>query len=254
MLADVLALTGIVERSGQGMDVIFRLTLSEGKRMPDYKKTDDYQVVAILSARVNNPGFSLFINSIQQELPENQKLSVFDILTFCDIKDGLQPKDKDIAKKLLSMGYLEKRGKTSAIRYILPRRYYEMTNNLVEYSGLTDWDDQQVLAVLLPFLNKYGKAKKSEIAGIIGPHISDTQLRRTIERLSQPGGPLIKTGKTTNTVYSLSPEFRGQINLLQEATRISLDNILKDNDTDSIAGDVPNDGTSDGTSDGTKSK
>lgn len=246
LLADVLALTGIVERSGQGMDVIFRLTLSEGKLMPDYNKTDDYQVVAILSARVKDPGFCLFINSIQQELPENQKLSVFDILTFCDVKDGLQPKDKEIAKKLLSMGYLEKRGKTSAIRYILPRRYYELTNNLVEYSGLTDWDDQQVLAVLLPFLTKYGKAKKSDIAGVIGSHISETQLRRIIERLSQPGGPLIKTGKTTNTVYSLSPEFRGQMSLLQEATRIGLTHILKGQNDNNTINDIPNDGTSDG--------
>ncbi len=246
LLADVLALTGIVERSGQGMDVIFRLTLSEGKQMPDYNKTDDYQVVAILSARVKDPGFCLFINSIQQELPENQKLSVFDILTFCDIKDGLQPKDKEIAKKLLSMGYLEKRGKTSAIRYILPRRYYELTNNLVEYSGLTDWDDQQVLAVLLPFLTKYGKAKKSDIAGVIGSHISETQLRRVIERLSQRGGPLVKTGKTTNTVYSLSPEFRDQMSLLQEATRIGLTQILKGQDDSNIINDSPNDGISDG--------
>lgn len=82
LLADVLAATGIVERSGQGMDVIFRLTLSEGKQTPDYSKTNDYQVTAILSATVKDPGFALFIKSIQQELPENQKLSVFDVLTF----------------------------------------------------------------------------------------------------------------------------------------------------------------------------
>lgn len=250
LLADVLALTGIVERSGQGMDVIFRLTLSEGKRKPDYKKTDDYQVVAILSARVKDPGFALFINSVQQELPENQKLSVFDILTFCDIKEGLQPKDKENAKKLFSMGYLEKRGKTSAIRYILPRRYYELTNNIAEYSGLTDWDDQQVLAVLLPFLSKYGKAKKSDIARVIGPHISDTQLRRTIERLSKSGGPLVKNGKTTNTVYSLSPEFRGQMDLLQEATRIGLTHILKGEDSQTIRHLDTKDYSSDGTNDG----
>lgn len=250
LLADVLALTGIVERSGQGMDVIFRLTLSEGKRKPDYKKTDDYQVVAILSAIVKDPGFALFINSIQQELPENQKLSVFDILTFCDIREGLQPKDKEIAKKLLSMGYLEKRGKTSAIRYILPRRYYELTNNLAEYSGLTDWDDQQVLAVLLPFLTKYGKAKKADIAGVIGSHISETQLRRTIERLSKPGGPLVKAGKTTNTVYSLSPEFRGQMSLLQEATRIGLTHILKGEDSQTARHPDTKDSSSDGINDG----
>lgn len=228
LLTDVLASTGIVERAGQGMDIIFRLTLSEGKQQPDYHKSDDYQVVAILSSVVKDPGFALFIKTIQEELPENQKLSVFEILAFCEIKEGHLPKDKEIAKKLVNMGYLEKRGKTSAIRYILPRRYYELTNNLTEYSGLTDWDDQQVLAVLIPYFNKYGKAKKRDIAKLIGSHISETQLRRTIERLTVKGGPLIKNGKTTNTVYSLSPSFKGQMELIQEATRIGLNQIIKD--------------------------
>ena len=121
-----------------------------------------------------------------------------------------------------------------------------MTNNLAEYSGLTDWDDQQVLAVLLPFLSKYGKAKKSDISSIIGSHISDTQLRRTIERLTHPGGPLIKTGKTTNTVYSISPEFKGQMSLLQEATRIGLTRILKGQDDKETSEEDRSDGISDG--------
>ena len=227
------------------MDVIFRLTLSEGKQKPDYCKTDDYQVVAILSSTVKDPGFALFIKSIQQELPENQKLSVFDILAFCAIKDGRQPQDKETAKRLLSLGYLEKRGKTSAIKYILPRRYYELTNTLSEYSALTDWDDDQVFAVLLPYLTKYGKAKKSDIVKLIGSHISETQLRRIIERLSVPGGPLVKTGKTTNTMYSISPDFQGRMNLLNEATRIGLNHILKEQSVNESASDGTIDGIDD---------
>lgn len=242
LLTDVLASTGIVERAGQGMDIIFRLTLSEGKQRPDYHKSDDYQVVAVLSSVVKDPGFALFIKTIQEELPENQKLSVFDILAFCEIKEGLIPKDKEIAKKLVNLGYLEKRGKTSAIRYILPRRYYELTNNLTEYSGLTDWDDQQVLAVLIPYLTKYGKAKKGDIAKLIGSHISETQLRRTIERLTVKGGPLIKNGKTTNTVYSLSPSFKGQMDLIQEATRIGLNQIIKEQENNKNSTDGITDG------------
>ena len=172
LLADVLAKTGIVERSGQGMDIIFRLTLSEGKQKPDYGKTDDYQVTAILSAVVKEPAFALFIQAIQQELPENQKLSVFDIMTFSAIREGKQPWDKDIAKRLYELGYLEKRGKTSAVRYIMPRRYYELTGNMTEYSNLIDWDDEQVWAVLFPYLNKYGKAKKNRHIQVVDePHI-----------------------------------------------------------------------------------
>lgn len=229
LLADVLAATGIVERSGQGMDVIFRLTLSEGKQTPDYSKTNDYQVTAILSATVKDPGFALFIKSIQQELPENQKLSVFDVLTFCAIREGKQPKDKEIAKRLYSMGYLEKRGKTSAIRYILPRRYYELTGNQSEYSELTDWDDEQIWSVLFRYLKKYGTAKKTDIAKLIGQHISDSQLRRLLERLSEgPNPPLIKEGKTRNLTYSLSKDYLGQVDLLNEATRRGLSQMTQE--------------------------
>ena len=229
LLADVLAATGIVERSGQGMDVIFRLTLSEGKQTPDYSKTNDYQVTAILSATVKDPGFALFIKSIQQELPENQKLSVFDVLTFCAIREGKQPKDKKIAKRLYSMGYLEKRGKTSAIRYILPRRYYELTGNQSEYSELTDWDDEQIWSVLFRYLKKYGTAKKTDIAKLIGQHISDSQLRRLLERLSEgPNPPLIKEGKTRNLTYSLSKDYLGQVDLLNEATRRGLSQMIQE--------------------------
>ena len=229
LLADVLAATGIVERSGQGMDVIFRLTLSEGKQTPDYSKTNDYQVTAILSATVKDPGFALFIKSIQQELPENQKLSVFDVLTFCAIREGKQPKDKEIAKRLYSMGYLEKPGKTSAIRYILPRRYYELTGNQSEYSELTDWDDEQIWSVLFRYLKKYGTAKKTDIAKLIGQHISDSQLRRLLERLSEgPNPPLIKEGKTRNLTYSLSKDYLGQVDLLNEATRRGLSQMIQE--------------------------
>lgn len=229
LLADVLAATGIVERSGQGMDVIFRLTLSEGKQTPDYSKTNDYQVTAILSATVKDPGFALLIKSIQQELPENQKLSVFDVLTFCAIREGKQPKDKEIAKRLYSMGYLEKRGKTSAIRYILPRRYYELTGNQSEYSELTDWDDEQIWSVLFRYLKKYGTAKKTDIAKLIGQHISDSQLRRLLERLSEgPNPPLIKEGKTRNLTYSLSKDYLGQVDLLNEATRRGLSQMIQE--------------------------
>lgn len=229
LLADVLAATGIVERSGQGMDVIFRLTLSEGKQTPDYSKTNDYQVTAILSATVKDPGFALFIKSIQQELPENQKLSVFDVLTFCAIREGKQPKDKEIAKRLYSMGYLEKRGKTSAIRYILPRRYYELTGNQSEYSELTDWDDEQIWSVLFRYLKKYGTAKKTDIAKLIEQHISDSQLRRLLERLSEgPNPPLIKEGKTRNLTYSLSKDYLGQVDLLNEATRRGLSQMIQE--------------------------
>ena len=66
------------------------------------------------------------------------------------------------------------------IRYI---GITEMSGKTAEYSMLTDWNAQQLLSVLVPYLEKYGKAKKSDIVKIIGSHISEKQLRNFLEQL-----------------------------------------------------------------------
>ena len=120
LIADVLSKTGIVERSGQGVDKIFLYTLSEGKPAPDYSKTDEFNVTATLFATVKDTGFALYVQGIQDALPDDKKLTVFDVLALCEIRDGAKrPSDKEIAVKLEKHGFIEKHGKTNAQYYIL---------------------------------------------------------------------------------------------------------------------------------------
>ena len=228
LLADVLSKTGIVERSGQGMDKIFLYTLSEGKPKPDYTQSDNFSVTVILSGSVKDTGFAMYVQSIQQELPDDGKLSVFDVLALCEVRDGAKrPKDRAATEKLVRLGYLEKHGKTNAVYYILPRRYYEMTGNLAEYSNVTDWDAEQVLAVLAPYLLKYGKAKKAEIMRIVGEHLSEKQLRKYIDALLD-NGMLRKEGERGNTTYYIGDNYIRQANILDEALKIGLTQMQKD--------------------------
>ena len=228
LLADVLSKTGIVERSGQGMDKIFLYTLSEGKPKPDYTQSDNFSVTVILSGSVKDTGFAMYVQSIQQELPDDGKLSVFDVLALCEVRDGAKrPKDRAATEKLVRLGYLEKHGKTNAVYYILPRRYYEMTGNLAEYSIVTDWDAEQVLAVLAPYLLKYGKAKKAEIMRIVGEHLSEKQLRKYIDALLDDG-MLRKEGERGNTTYYIGDNYIKQANILDEALKIGLSQMQKD--------------------------
>ena len=200
LLADILAKTGIVERSGQGMDKIFLNTLSEGKPEPDYSESDDFNVTAILSANVKDKAFAMFVQGIQQSLPEDKKLTVFDVMTLCEVRDGKKPlTNKQIAHKLEQMGFLEKRGKTNAIHYILPRQYYELAGDMASYSLATDWDIDQVWAVIKPFLQKYGKAKRADLDKVVGNHISEKQMRRYLDELREKG--LVKTEGKRNYMY-----------------------------------------------------
>lgn len=210
------------------MDKIFLYTLSEGKPEPDYTQSDDFSVTVILSGSVKDTGFAMFVQSIQQELPDDGKLSVFDVLALCEVRDGEKcPKDRAVTEKLVRLGYLEKHGKTNAVYYILPRRYYEMTGNLAEYSNATDWNAEQVLAVLAPYLLKYGKAKKADITKIVGGHLSEKQLRKYIDDLVD-NGMLRKDGERKNTTYYIGDNYIKEANIKNEALKIGLSQMQKD--------------------------
>ena len=202
LLTDVLSKTGIVERSGQGIDKIFFYTLSEGKPVPDYSHSDDFMVSVALSASVKDTAFAIFVQGVQQDLPDSEKLSVFDILALCEVRDGAKkPKSRDAMIRLEKLGCLEKHGNTRAAYVTLPRRYYELSGNLAAYSLMTDWDLNQVWAVLYPFLRKYKKAKKSDMNKLIGEHISDKQLRNIVKQLKDMGWLRSEGVKSQTTYY-----------------------------------------------------
>ena len=227
LLADVLSKTGIVERSGQGIDKIYLLTLSEGKPEPDYSKSDDFTVVAILLATVKDKAFAMYVQGIQDSLPEEKKLTVFDVMALCEIRDGQKkPKDKQITHKLEQMGFIEKHGKTNAVYYILPRRYYELAGDMAAYSLATDWDINQVWAVILPFLQKYNKAKWADIEKLVGNHLSSKQLRSFINALRQEG--MIKTEGLRNTMYyMIGDAYQANLKIVDKALAVGF-KVLKE--------------------------
>lgn len=203
LLADILGKTGIVERSGQGMDKIFLNTLSEGKPKPDYSESDDFNVTAILSATVKDKAFAMYVQGIQQSLPEDQKLTVFDVMALCEVRDGKRvPSNKQIAKKLEQNGFLEKRGKTNAIHYILPRRYYELASDTESYFLATDWNLDQVWAAIKLYLQEHHKAKRAELDKVVDGHVSEKQMRNYLDQLKEQG-KLKTTGKNKSTTYLL---------------------------------------------------
>lgn len=120
LLADVLAKTGVVERSGQGVDKIFYQTISEAKPSPNYTYSDNYQVELRLSGVVEDKAFAMFIRRIQQDRKDGEKLSVHDVIALNEIRKGLDKKSLDPAllKKLENEGLLERIGKTNSQKII----------------------------------------------------------------------------------------------------------------------------------------
>lgn len=228
LLADVLSKTGIVERSGQGIDKIFYRTLSEGKEAPDYSGSDAFNVELILSVIIQDKAFALFIESVQQNLAEDNKLSVFEIVVLDKIRrnEKTTALDKAVIKQLMDRNLIEKRGKTNGIHYILCRSYYEFTGNTAEYSKKSDWNTSQVTSIIIPFLTKYNKAKMGDFVKLLDGHLTRRQVRVYIQHMVDQN-ILTASGKGYGTYYEISNNYKRNSVLIDKAFILGIEELKK---------------------------
>jgi ATP-dependent DNA helicase RecG len=120
-----------VERSGWGVDRIFRYTIQQGKGLPDYSGSSEYFVRLFIPAMLKDAQFVQYLKKIadgKQEL-----LSIENLLLLEKIRAG---EKTGITLKtvghLLEKGFIELYGKTRGARYVLAKRYYIDTGRLGE--------------------------------------------------------------------------------------------------------------------------
>ncbi|WP_309614275.1 ATP-binding protein [Flavobacterium sp.] len=231
LLADVLQKTGIVERSGQGVDKIYYNTLVEGKAEPDYTKSDDFQVNLKLSAVIEDRAFALFIVAIQDELPETEKLSVLEVITLNMIKKNVPKKDLDveIVMRLLEKKLIEKRGKTNAIYYILSKDYYEFTDEKAKYYNLQELDENQVFNIILQFLLKEGKAKMKDFVGLFEDKLSRKQVRSRVEKFVL-NKTIEQQGEGSTSIYKINDEYIKKMEVYAEAISKTISDLESKNE------------------------
>ena len=227
LLADVLAKTGIVERSGQGVDKIIKNTLAEGKDKPDYSHSDPFSVELQLSAIIKDKAFAMFLDSEQRDLSEEEKLSVFEVMALNDIREGhSEIVSKDIIQQLLKRNLIEKRGKTRGTYYILSKSYYEFCGEEGKYSQKDDWDANQAFPVVMAHFSTFKKAKMKDFVSLLGFHMSRRQIRSTIEQFVVQGY-LSKSGKGSGTIYVISDAYIKNSELMTKALGIGLEELKR---------------------------
>ena len=234
LLTDVLAKTGIVERSGQGIDKIYYQCISEAKPEPDYSKSDDYQVELRISGLVQDKAFALFIKSVQNELPDDKKLSVFEIIALNRVRRGVIKTTElppEINKSLIEKGLIEQQGKTKGSKLILSRAYYEFTGEKGKYTKSTDLNDQQVFILILEHLSKFEKAKMNDFVDIFSGRLTRKQVRYIVDKLVG-SKELKRDGVGKSTIYSVGENFLKTMTLLNKALDIGMKHLRENGELD----------------------
>lgn len=227
LLADVLAKTGIVERSGQGVDKIIKNTLAEGKEQPDYSHSDPFRVELQISAVIKDKAFAIFLDSEQRDLPEEERLSVFEVVSLNDIRQGhSELVSKEMIKQLLDRNLIEKRGRTRGTYYILSKNYYELCGEEGEYTHKDDWGVNQVLSIIMPHLAKFERAKMKDFVRLLDGHLTRRQVRLMIEQLVDKDY-LAKEGEGAATVYKTGDAFKQSSAMLARAFDLGIEEMKK---------------------------
>jgi len=110
-IAEMLSLCGMVERSGQGMNLMYELSVQEAKPLPDFTGTDDYFVSVTLGGLILDKKMLSVINHIGSERME--ALSTDDFLAIDALYHEKPLTDKMRArfKYLASLGIVEHTGR-----------------------------------------------------------------------------------------------------------------------------------------------
>ena len=127
LVMEVLEKTGQVERAGQGVDKMYYNCLMEGKPLPDYSLTDEYQVDLCLQAKIVDEAFYIFVNEIQDNRKEDNRLNVFDLLTLDKVRQGISTGLFDESVEKLQREGLIKSLSAADKKYVLSDSYYEIS-------------------------------------------------------------------------------------------------------------------------------
>ena len=202
-IADLFAKCGLVERSGQGMNLIFEEAIRHGKLPPDFTGTDRYQVNLTLQGQVQDPAFVLFLENISRE--QGVSFSTQDFLILDRVHRGLPVQDalKPRLSYLVETGVLELTGRGRGARYVLARRFYAITGRKGVYTRKRGLDRETNKALLVKHISDNNKegSRFRDLRQVL-PSLSIGQLKALLKELKEEDR-IYSSGKTKAGLWYL---------------------------------------------------
>ena len=187
-LAEAFAKCGLVERSGQGADMMFGQCIREGKRTPDYADSDEFQVVLRLSGDVQDPRFLRFMEQVAKEKAISFATEDLVVLDAIHRETHVPERLEGRLPALLGQGLLEKTGRGRGTRYILSRRFYGFLRQKGVYTRKRGLDREANKQLLLKHLqdNRDQGSQLGELRQVL-PHLTRGQVRGLLRVLRKEG-------------------------------------------------------------------
>lgn len=178
LMTEVIEKTGLIERSGQGVDLMCANCVKEGKPLPDYSASDDYQVSLRLYGEIPDDAFYLFTHEILRNQELADQLNAFDWITLHYVWAGKADAGyEECLTKLLEMGLVTE---DSYFRYVLSPAYVV---KMPRAKMVAKRVDAAVLARVYYVIKRNGEAAMSDFVEAFEGVLTQKQVRTLMESL-----------------------------------------------------------------------
>lgn len=213
-LADAMKRIGIVERSGRGVDKIYRGMLRFGRPEPDYSRTDRNSVILqlatvdadevflqlIVGQENRQNGAALPIDSLiaLAVLREQKRLGVDELAQHIH-SDSTQA--RRTLESLVEAGLVQPHGNTRSRSYTLSAEVYQAKGQQVAYTRQAGFSSLQNEQMVLSHVRHHGQIRRSEVVDLC--RLTEDQAAKLLKRLKDDGR-LVKSGERRWAFYTLN--------------------------------------------------
>lgn len=192
-LADAMKRIGVVERSGRGVDTIYRGLLKFGRPAPDYRLTDRLNVVVRLLTDPADLDFRRLVVEAERrrgtELPIDSLIALaalreFKRVTADELAARIQ-RDAAGAKRTLEAlteaGLVEAHGATRGRSYTLSAAVYQRTGDKAGYTRQAGFTPIQHEQMVLSYVRQHGSIRRADVMDLC--RLSEGQAKDLLKRM-----------------------------------------------------------------------
>ena len=173
-LADALKRIGLVERTGRGVDLIYRGLLRYGRHVPDFSQSDSHSVVLSLSLAAADEAFLKVI--LAEEARGNRELPVDSLIILAALREQRRATSEQLSlavqkeagrvlgslETLVELGLLQAHGVGRGRSYTLSADLYRLLGEKAEYTRQAGFDRLQHEQMVSSFIMQHGRITRQE--------------------------------------------------------------------------------------------
>ncbi len=210
-LADAMKRIGVVERSGRGVDTIYRGLLKFGRSAPDYSRTDANSVVVRLLTEPADLDFRRLV--VEEERRRGGELPIDSLIALAALRElkrvsadelaGRIQRDPVSAKRTLEAlteaGLVEAHGTARGRSYTLSAMVYRTAGNKAGYTRQAGFTPIQHEQMVLSYVQQHGQIKRAEVMELC--RLTEDQAWKLLKRMLD-AGRLVKHGERRWAFYT----------------------------------------------------